>query len=195
MTVLHFPRHLAVGLLAMLAFLRVETAGAGDIADRAAEAEALLAADNAASALAAFDKAAAAFWIASPLQFREALFAESVAGFGNYQPRANQAFKAGETLLLYLEPIGYGFLPAPDGFRVSLAVDVEIRTPGGLVLGKAEDFAKLEWKARSRTREIHATVSFPLPSLKPGEYLLYLRFRDQGSPKMAELTLPFTIAG
>lgn len=192
---LHFPRHLAVGLLAALVFLRVGAAGAGDVADRAAEAEALLAAGNAASALAAFDKAAAAFWIASPLQFRQALFAESVAGFGNYQPRADASFKTGDTLLLYLEPIGYGFLAEADGFKVLLAVDVEIRTPGGLVLGKAADFAKLEWSARSRTREIHATVSFPLPSLKPGDYQLVLKLRDQGSPKTAELTLPFAIAG
>ena len=195
MTMLHFPRHLAVGLLAALAFLRVEAVEAGDVADRAAEAEALLAGGNAASALAAFDKAAAAFWIASPLQFRQALFAESVAGFGNYQPRADASFKAGDTLLLYFEPIGYGFLPAAGGFKVSIAVDVEIRTPGGLVLGKAEDFAKLEWSARSRTLEIHATVSFPLPSLKPVEYELVLKLRDQGSPKTAELTLPFAISG
>src|SRR6202011_3067235 len=43
---------------------------AGEIADRAAEAERLLGEGKSVDAQAAFDKAAAAFWIASPLQLR-----------------------------------------------------------------------------------------------------------------------------
>ena len=63
------------------------------------------------------------------------------------------------------------------------------------MLGKAADFARLEWNARSRLHEVHATLAFALPKLKPGDYELVLTLRDQGSWKTGEITLPFAIAG
>lgn len=167
---------------------------AGEIADRAAEAERLLGEGKPADAQAAFDKAAAAFWIASPLQLRVATFADEVKGFGNYAPHAGTAFKPSDTLLIYLEPIGYAFTPEGDGFRVSIAADIEIHTPGGLILAKSADFGRLEWMARSKTREVHATLKLPLPKLKPGSYQLLVTLRDQGSPKSTTVTLPFSVA-
>jgi hypothetical protein len=169
-------------------------AGAGEIADRAAEAEQLLTQGRPADAQAAFDKAAAAFWIASPLQLRTVIFADEVKGFGNYTPHAGAAFKPGDTLLIYFEPIGYAFTPDGDIFKVVIAADMEIHTPGGLILAKSADFGRLEWSARSKTREVHATLKLPLPKLKPGDYQLLMTLRDQGSPKTASSTLPFTIA-
>jgi len=173
--------------------LAAAPAHAGEIADRAAEAEQLLGQGRAADAQAAFDKAAAAFWIASPLQLRVATFADEVKGFGNYTPHAGTAFKPGDTLLIYLEPIGYAFTPDGDGFKVAIAADMEIHTPGGLILAKSADFGRLEWKARSKTREVHATLKLPLPKLKPGDYLLLVTLRDQGSPKSTTVTLPFSV--
>jgi hypothetical protein len=167
---------------------------AGEISDRAAEAERLLADGKPAEAQAAFDKAAAAFWIASPLQLRVATFADEVKGFGNYTPHAGTAFKPGDTLLIYLEPIGYAFTPEGDGFKVAIADDMEIRTPGGLILAKSANFGRLEWQARSKTREVHATLKLPLPKLKPGDYQLLVTLRDQGSPKSTTVTLPFSVA-
>jgi hypothetical protein len=177
----------------LLAFATV-AAAAGEIADQAATAERLLLDHKPAEAQAAFDKAAAAFWIASPLQLRVATFADEVKGFGNYTPHASGAFKPGDTLLIYLEPIGYAFTPDGDIFKVAIAADIEVHTPGGLILAKSADFGRLEWSARSRTREVHATLKLPLPRLKPGDYQLVVTLRDQGSPKTATVTLPFAIA-
>ena len=42
--------------------------------------------------------------------------------------------------------------------------------------------------------EVHATVETRLPFLKPGEYLLLLTLRDQGSAKTKDVTLPFSVA-
>jgi hypothetical protein len=165
----------------------------GEIGDRAAEAEQLLSQGKPAEAQAAFDKAAAAFWIASPLQLRVVTFADNVKEFGNYTPHAGTTFKPGDTLLVYLEPIGYAFTAEGDTFKVRIAVDLEIHTPGGLILAKSPDFGRLEWSARSKTREIHADLKLPLPKLKPGDYQLIVTLRDQGSPKTATVTLPFSI--
>jgi hypothetical protein len=180
----------------LLAAVSVPTAaGAGEVAERAAAAEALLDSGKAGEALAAFDQAAAAFWIASPLQLRVATLADDVKGFGSYTPRADAAFRPGDTLLVYLEPIGYGFTVEGDLFKVVIAADTEIRSPGGLVFGKASDFTRLTWRARSKMHEVHATISFAVPKLKAGDYQLVITLRDQGLPKTAIVTLPFKVAG
>jgi hypothetical protein len=168
-------------------------ATAGEIADKATLAETLVGRGYGEAALAAFDKATAAFWAASPLQLRVIAFADSIAGYGDYVARPDPAFRKGDTLRLYFEPVGYAFMPDGDGVRAAISVDVEIRTPGGLILGSAEDFVRLEWKGRTPMHEVHASVATPLPDLKPGEYLLLLTLRDQGSAKTEAVTLPFSV--
>ena len=85
-------------------------------------------------------------------------------------------------------------MPDGDGFRSAIATDVEIRTPGGLILASAPDFGQLRWSGRTKMHEVHATIALPLPELKPGEYRLLITLRDQGSAKTATVTLPFTVA-
>jgi hypothetical protein len=169
------------------------TTRAGEIADRATLAEDLLGRGYDAAALAAFDNAAAAFWEASPLQLRKVLFADKVDGYANYTPRENAVFRQNETLRIYFEPFGFSFMPDGDGFRSALAADLQIRTPGGLILATSEDFGRLEWHGRSKMHEVHATIGLPLPQLKPGEYQLLLTLRDEGSAKKTTVTLPFSV--
>jgi hypothetical protein len=168
-------------------------ASAGEIADKAAEAESLLSGGKPQEALAAFDQASEDFWNASPLQVRVATFVTSVAGFGDYQPLAEASFKAGDTLKIYLEPVGYGFAEEGESFRATLAADLEVKTPGGLIFGKATDFARLSWASREKLRQVHATIASPLPSLKPGDYILSLTLRDLNTPKTATIDLPFEV--
>lgn len=168
---------------------------AGEIADKAALAETLVGRGYGEAALAAFDKATAAFWDALPLQLRVIAFADSVSDYGNYVARPDSTFRTGDTLRLYFEPVGYSFAPSGGGVRAAISVDVEIRNPGGLIFGSAENFVRLEWKGRAPMHEVHASIAMPLPAnLRPGPYLLLLTLRDQGSAKVEEVTLPFSIA-
>lgn len=172
----------------------ITTAGAGEIADKAALAETLVERGYAEAALSALDKAVAAFWEESPLQIRTIAFVDGVAGYGNYTPRDGSVFRNGDTLRLYFEPVGYGFATAGDDVRAAIAIDVEIRTPGGLILATAENFATLTWSGRTPMREVQGTIETRLPFLKPGEYLLLLTLRDTNSDKTADVTLPFSVA-
>jgi hypothetical protein len=166
---------------------------AGPVADKAAEAESLLSAGDAAGALDAFDAAADAFFAASPLQFRVALFADGVIGYGQYQPRPEAPFHSAETVTIYLEPVGYGFVADGDRQKVSFTTGLEIRTPGGLILARTDDFGRLEWAGRAKDRSIHTEVSVTLPELKAGAYELRLTLTDAATDKSATATLPFTI--
>lgn len=184
----------AAALLALLAAGSLPTTAlAGAIAEDAGNAETLLAQGQPAEALAAFDKATDAFWAASPLQFRAALFAASVKGFGQYEPRADANFRSGDTALVYLEPVGYGFTPSGSGYDVAFTTGIEIRTAGGILLAKTDDFGRLDWHGRSESHEVQAAVGITLPTLKPGNYQLKLTLSDAASAKQASVTLPFTI--
>jgi hypothetical protein len=166
---------------------------AGPISDKAAEAENLIAASDAAGSLAAFEAATDAFWDASPLQFRVATLADDVTAFGKYTPRSDSAFHSGDTLQIYLEPVGYGFAADGDGFRVSFSAGLEIRK-GNVILGKTDDLGTFGWQGRTKSHEVHAAVSVALPSLSPGDYQLVLTLNDATSGKSATTTLAFAIA-
>lgn len=169
---------------------------AGPITDDATKAEQAIGAGDAAGAIAAFDQATDAFWDAAPLAFRVATFADNVTGFGKYTPRGDATFHAGDAATIYLEPVGYGFAADGDNFRVSYATGIEIRTPGGLILGKTDDFGTADWSGRTKSHEVQAVVNVTLPTaLPPGSYLLLLTLKDAATAKSATVTLPFTIAG
>lgn len=179
---------LATGLAAVSGI----PAWAGAAADKTAEAEAHIEAGRTAEAIAAFDEAHDALWNTMPLSFRVVVLADSVSAFGKYEP-ANGPIHAGDTLTIYLEPVGYGFAAAGDLQRVSFTPSIEIRTPGGLILGKTGNAGRLMWEGRSKSREVHATLGITLPDLKPGAYELLVTIRDDANAKKASATLPFTI--
>ncbi len=181
-----------MGLALLLAGAAAATAG--EIADAAQRAETQLGAGSAAEALESFDVATDAFWRALPLSFRRTLIVDSAEGYGRYKLRPERPFHPGDTMLIYLEPVGYGWLAEGSAFRVRLVADLEIRTGSGLILATAHDFATVEQAARARSREFQATIGLTLPNLKPDDYELHLTFRDAATGKKAEVTLPFAVA-
>jgi hypothetical protein len=181
--------------LALGMFLAAGAAAAGPIADNASQTEQLLAGGNGTDALAAFDKATDAFWQASPLQFRDILFVDAATGYGRYTPHQGATFKAGDTAVIYFEPVGYGFEAAGDDSRIAFTTGLEIKTPGGLILAKTDDFADLAWTGATKTHEFYGSLSVALPAnLKPGNYQLILTITDTVSKKTASTTLLFDIA-
>jgi hypothetical protein len=190
----NFRRHIRRFAAATLALGLCTPAFAGPIVDNASDAEQRATAGDGSAAVSAFDAATDAFFDAVPLTLRVAAFAEDVTGFGKYAPHAGP-YHAGDTATVYLEPVGYSFTRDGEGYRVSYGTSLEIRTPGGLILGKTDDFGTLTWNGRSRSHEVEAVVGVTLPSaLKPGSYELVLTLKDEASAKTATATLPFDIA-
>lgn len=190
-------RHTAAfaATLALGVFFATGAAMAGPIADKAAESESLLAANKPADALAAFDQATDAFWQALRLQFRHILFVDAASGYGRYTPHQGATFKAGDTAIIYFEPVGYGFETAGDDTRIAFSTGLEIRTPGGLILAKTDSLADLAWTGATKTHEFYGSLGIALPgNLKPGNYQLVLTVTDTVSKKTATTTLLFDIA-
>ncbi len=183
----------AAGLALFIAGSLTTAASAGAIINFATDADNLLLQGKPAEALSAFDRASDAFWAASPLQFRVAVFATSVKGFGQYEPLTEASFHSGDTATVYLEPVGYGFTGDAPSYAVTLTTGIEIRTAGGILLAKTDNFGSLTWQGRAKSHEIHAAVNVTLPTLKAGNYTLVLTLTDGATAKHASVTLPFTI--
>jgi hypothetical protein len=166
---------------------------AGDVADAAARAERFLDEGKTQEAIDAFAGATDAFWRAMPLAFSTVAFAEQVRSYGDFSPLAAAQFRAGEAALVYLEPVGFEWMPEGNAFLSNLEADLEIRSPSGLIFGKAEKFATFARTSRHKSRELDLRIRVALPELKPGSYELLLTLRDTISGKTASASLPFTL--
>lgn len=170
------------------------SAFAGEAADKASEAEKLLAAGKIDEAVATFDESIDAFWKAAPLGFRKAVFVDQVAGFGDYIAHAGTTFAPNSELKIYAEPVGFGTVSTPQGYKIGFKTAIEIRNQSGQILAKSPSPAPLEKVGLSRSREFQMTVSFQLPDLKPGVYVLVLNVTDEATGKTAPIELPLTIS-
>lgn len=181
------------GLAAIVAMCWASFAAAGPVVDAATRAEALQAEGKTAEALDALDAAIDTIWNSSPLAFRKVVVVSSSSGQGVYEERADKAFKPDEKMMIYVEPVGFGYgagSPAKIGFTADLALE----NSTGQVLTEAKDVFSLSAPTTPRKREFSMTLSFGVPYLRPGEYKAVFTVRDQNSSKTGAFEVPFTIA-
>jgi len=189
-----FRTQLVALAVAALAISVPAGADAADATDLMAKAERLLGDGDAAAAIATMDEAVSAFWDTLPLHIRTAEFVEpgSVTQFSQYRP-VSGAFRSGDVMSVYLEPVGYGLSPAGDRQTVDISAGIEIRSPGVIVYARAPGFAQLGWTGRTGTRELHGTLTLEVPALAPGSYELKIDLTDGATGKQTEVNLPFAV--
>ncbi len=178
-----------------LASLAAPASFAGEAADAAADAEALLRNGAPTEIWDAFDRAVELFWAEAPMSFRTVALVESVDGYGQYVLRSSDVFAAGDTLTAYLEPQGYGWTAIGDQYRIRFTVDVAITSLTGETVAAEDAFATIDRLGNARRREFEATVRLTLPALPPGAYALALTFHDAATGKAATATIAFVIGG
>jgi hypothetical protein len=138
--------------------------------------------------------ASAKAWQAAPLGFAKALFVEGdVGGFGQYTPLATAVFAPDDTLTVYAQPLGYGFVQSDEGYGIRLVADYELSNRSGQVLAAQTRFAELSYDSRDARREFHAILQFRFEGLRPGDYDLNILLRDSASEKQGNISLPFQV--
>jgi len=172
-------------IAAALILLSSAVALGDEVADMALEAENLLQSDEPATAFDAMDAAVDAFWRTAPLIIEDA----------HFDPEGDSAvFKSTDRVGIHVRPLGYGFETGGDTNRIVLDADIEIRTPGGLVLAQSDDFGRLEWAGPGKNRNFTGRISIEMPDLAAGDYELVLTLNDQATQKTASVVLPFAIS-
>jgi hypothetical protein len=168
---------------------------AQDISRKATEAEKLLAQGKGIEAIGALDDAANALWDKVPLSFRRALWVvQPGTGFGGYNPRENAVFASGAPMLVYAEPVGFGWRQTGEMWGTDMLADLTIKSADGKEqLFHKEGFQKLELTSRQRNREFMLNLTYTLTGIPKGDYLAETTLRDQVTGKKGSVTLPFTI--
>ena len=167
---------------------------AGDIADAAARAEQLAAGGNYLDAMAALEQAQDALWAQAPLSFRRTLFtAGTPTGYGIYDLRENNTFKRAEPLIIYAEPMGYGYGRDGSIYTIDLALDFVINDAAGKVIAEQKNFGTLSLRTRFPNKEFMAKVTYDFSGLPAGEYEVTTTAHDQASGKSGAFTMPFKL--
>ncbi|MCX5520526.1 hypothetical protein OSH10_18975 [Kaistia defluvii] len=184
-----------IAVAGALLFAVSGVAGAGEVADKAGEAETLLQAGKPAEAQAALDGAVDAFWKNAPLTLKNARFVDEAKGFGDYVPHDGNRFGPSSPIQIYVEPQGFGWTEVAGGYKIALSSEIEIRNASGQILTKSSAPALFEKISRNRNREFQITVGVQLPALKAGDYVLVLTVTDAATGRTAPVELPFSITG
>jgi hypothetical protein len=168
-------------------------AAAGPIADAAGRAEALQAEGKTVEALDALNAAVDTLWREAPLAFRRVVLVESSSGFGRYVERPDRAFRPDEPMMIYVEPVAFGYGGSGPSTTVDLDVDLAIENGTGQVLTEAKNLVEFSSEASPGRRELALTLTLDAPYLRPGDYRAVFTVRDRNSPKTGSFEVPFTL--
>lgn len=120
--------------------------------------------------------------------------AERPAGFGLARKLEAPAFKAGGTMLVYVEPTNYGWTRTASGAQFHITFDIEFRLPDGVILGGKRGMFVLENEVPQIRDDLFVTLAITVPQLPPGSYVLGVGARVNPKGPRAEVSLPFTLA-
>ena len=153
----------------------------------------VLTADEALAKLDRLDDEVAKVWASSPLAFRNVAVVDSVEGFGDFKPREGNEFKAGETLMVYVEPVGFSYALENGRYAFALAADLSIESTTGQIIAEGEDLFLIDDSSRVQIREFHMVLSVNVPDIKAGGYNAIYQVKDMNSGKTGSFSVPFTI--
>lgn len=152
-----------------------------------------LTADEALVKLDQFNDELAKVWARSPLAFRTVTVVNGAEGFGDYKPRDGNRFKAGETLMVYVEPVGFTYVLENGRYSFALSADLSIKSDAGHTIAEGEDLFLIDDSSRVQIREFYMVLSVKVPEIKAGGYKAVYRVKDMNSGKAGSFSVPFTI--
>jgi hypothetical protein len=183
-------------LAAMLVAVSIgaEAAEAGELAEAGGLAEAQAAQHRYIEALATLARAEDSVWRDAPLSFRRALFVSSDSkGFGVYDIHEGDTFSRIRPIIVYAEPVGYGFRKEAGLNVIDLSVDFEVRTKDGRPVGSQKNVASPELRSHAENREFSINVVYDFSALPAGSYEVTTTVSDRTTGKSGSFSLPFTL--
>jgi hypothetical protein len=144
-------------------------------------------------ALVAAEQTVATAWEATPLTFRKTVFATTIEAFGVYTEKEGTSFAPGEQIVVYAEPVGFGYKTNADGtYSFGLDFDLLVKKDGEIIGGQ-EKFAHTELVSKAQNREFLVSLTLSLNEAPAGDYVLEYLAHDIASEETATISLPFTI--
>ncbi len=158
------------------------------------QAEGLAAAGDQSGALHMLKEAYIQQWLKTPLAISKATFVSKRSeGYGKYHQRADNVFNAGEKMLVYIEPYGYGWGKEGDLYSIDFSADFTVSSAAGKVLGGRKNFQKLGLKSLARNTEFFISLTYTFSGIPKGDYVLTTTLNDMHSGKSVSSDLPFSV--
>ena len=147
------------------------------------------------SALTTAEQQVSAAWDATPLTFRKTLFATEITAFGVYQGKDGSSFAPGEQIVVYAEPVGYGYKTNADGtFTFGFDFDLKVKDADGDIVAGKDGFANFELVSKAQNREFLVSLTLSLNEAPAGDYTLEYLAHDIASDETATISMPFSIS-
>ena len=183
-----------VAAMASALFISTGPALAGELLDAAAKAEQLMAQGEFNAVLSALDNARDSVWEATPMAVRNAIFtAADPQGFGVYDIKQGSTFKRSNPIIIYAEPVDYGFGRDGEIYVIDLGLDFVIKSPDGKILAQQENFGSLTLRSRVPNKEFMAKLTYDFSGLPAGDYQVTTNMKDKNSDKSTEFAMKFDL--
>lgn len=120
-------------------------------------------------------------------------------GYGMFEEKESNIFSPGETLWLYVEPVGYSYGNATDEngdqlYTMNFTADVTISTPDGTIISGQEDVPLSTLISHHQNKEVMLVMSVDQnPPFTPGDYVMGYTFTDENSGEDFDIKKGITV--
>jgi len=116
------------------------------------------------------------------------------AGFGMIQRKGSNKFKSGETIILYVEPVGYHFVKNGKAYGFGISADFSVTDAQGNILGGKKGFGSWDMTTQGRPLfDFYMTLTYNFTGIKPGKYYLLTTLIDKHGGGNVTIKTPFEI--
>lgn len=118
--------------------------------------------------------------------------ADPVRGYGLYSPIPNNTIAPGQPLLLYFEPLGFGYRSVAGGaaYEIDMSADLRILAPDGRVLQEDEDMLTSSVTSRRQNREVQFVLRLQTQGMPEGDFIAEVTLHDRAGKKTAKASVP-----
>jgi len=122
----------------------------------------------------------------------------SAKAYGVYESRKSNTFSPGETLDLYVEPVGYTFIPTQSiekTFSVDLSADFIVSEPSGREVTSMHEIQVANITTLHKNTELFLVLTItPGQSVPEGDYVLKYIVKDKPTGRTFEIVKQITLA-
>lgn len=116
-------------------------------------------------------------------------------GFGMIQRRKNNVYRPDETIVIYVEPVGYHIVTQGNTYSFGVTADFSVTDEKGNILGGKKGFGKWGFTTQGRPLfDFYLTLTYNFTGIKPGKYFILTTLTDKYGGGSVTIKTPIEIA-
>ena len=125
---------------------------------------------------------------------KSVLISGEPAGFGMFKRKKNNIYRAGETVIIYVEPVGYHFRKVGNSYRFGLTADFAIQSEDGTILGGKNNFGSWGYSTTGRPLfDFYMVLTYNFNGIEPGRYVVLTTLHDRYGSLSVVIKTPISV--